>query len=65
MPIGRDSNRSQYDEFCLVSNFVVDPLQSVELLPARDFERLPQRVIERLEQRKRKRKPTHVDTVAG
>src|SRR2546425_3477785 len=65
MPIGRDSNRSQYDEFCLVSNFVVDPLQSVELFPARDFERLPQRVIERLEQRKRKRKPTHVDTVAG
>ena len=65
MPVDGESNRSQYDEFCLVSNFVVDPLQSVELLPARDFERLPQRVIERLEQRKRKRKPTHVDTVAG
>src|SRR6266516_30539 len=65
MPISRDSNRSQYDEFCLVSNFVVDPLQSVELFPSRDFDRLPQRVIERLEQRKRKRKPTHVDTVAG
>src|SRR5438034_6941828 len=64
MPIGRDSNRSQYDEFCRVSTFIVDPLQSVELLPARDLERLPQRVIERLE-RKRKRKPIHVDTVAG
>ena len=64
MPIGRESNRSQYDEFCLVSTFIVDPLQSVELLPARDLERLPQRVIERLE-RKRKRKPIHVDTVAG
>src|SRR6266566_3439184 len=65
MPVDGESNRSQYDEFCLVSNFIVDPLHSVELLPARDLERLPQRVIERLEQRKRKRKPTHVDTVAG
>jgi len=64
MPVVRESNRSQYDEFCLVSNFIVDSLQSVELLPARDLEHLPQRVIERLE-RKRKRKTTHVDTVAG
>jgi excinuclease ABC subunit C len=46
-----------YDEFCLVANFIVDPLQSVDLLPARDFETLPDQVIERLHKRKRKRTP--------
>jgi len=64
-PIERDSTRSQYDEFCLVSNFIIDPLQSVDLLPVRDVEHLPEHVVERIQQRKRKRKPTHVDTVAG
>ncbi|HYR45085.1 MAG TPA: hypothetical protein VER98_18785 [Terriglobia bacterium] len=64
-PIERDSSASRYDEFCLVSNFIVDPLQSVDLLPVRDMENLPVRVVERLQQRKRKRKSTHVDTVAG
>jgi len=64
-PVERDSSASRYDEFCLVSNFIVDPLQSVDLLPARDIENLPVRVVERLQQRKRKRKSTHVDTVAG
>ena len=64
-PVERDSSASRYDEFCLVSNFIVDPLQSVDLLPVRDMENLPVRVVERLQQRKRKRKSTHVDTVAG
>src|SRR2546425_3175211 len=64
-PIAHDSTRSQYDEFCLVSNFIIDPLQSVDLLPVRDVAQLPERVAERIQQRKRKRKPTHVDTVAG
>ena len=64
-PIGRDPTANHYDEFCLVSNFIVDPLQSVDLLPAVDLGHLPERVIERIQQRKRKRKPTHVDTVAG
>jgi len=42
----------QYDEFCLVSNFIVDPLQSVDLLPLTDD--LATRVMELIE-RKRKR----------
>jgi excinuclease ABC subunit C len=64
-PAERDSADTRYDEFCLVSNFIVDPLQSVDLLPVRDIDNLPAKVLERLQQRKRKRKPTHVDTVAG
>ena len=63
-PADRDSSDASYDEFCLVSNFIVDPLQSVDLLPVRDIDNLPAQVLER-RQRKRKRKPTHVDTVAG
>jgi excinuclease ABC subunit C len=43
---------SRYDEFCLVSNFIVDPLQSVDLVQFTDD--LPARVIELIE-RKRKR----------
>lgn len=63
-PVETGSSESQYDEFCLVSNFIVDPLQSVDLLPVRELETLPAQVIERIQQRKRKRKQTHVDTVA-
>jgi len=62
-PVPTDST---YDEFCLVANFIVDPLLSVDLLPVRDMESLPGQVLERLRQRKRKRKPADaVDTVAG
>jgi excinuclease ABC subunit C len=60
-----DSSGSTYDEFCLVSNFIVDPLQSVELIPIQEVEILPALVKERIQQRKRKRKSTDVDTVAG
>jgi excinuclease ABC subunit C len=49
---------SQYDEFCLVSNFIVDPLQSVDLLPLSAD--LPARVMELIE-RKRKRQKQPVD----
>ena len=55
-PAGRDSGDYRYDEFCLVCNFIVDPLQSVDLLPAGDLETLPARILERLQHRKRKRK---------
>jgi excinuclease ABC subunit C len=55
-PLQKESGETIYDEFCLVANFIVDPLQSVELLPAGDFEVLPEQVIDRLNQRKRKRK---------
>jgi len=55
-PIERDSGDATYDEFCLVANFIVDPLQSVDLLPVKDTEKLPEQISERLRQRKRKRK---------
>jgi excinuclease UvrABC nuclease subunit len=60
-PADRESKESTYDEFCLVANFIIDPLQSVDLLPVPDIETLPERVIERLQRRKRKRKPASVD----
>jgi excinuclease UvrABC nuclease subunit len=59
------SGDETYDEFCLVANFIVDPLQSVDLLRAHDLETLPEQVVDRLQQRKRKRKPAQADTVAG
>ncbi len=64
-PMPKDSAAGRYDEFCLVSTFIVDPLQSVDLLPVQDIENLPDRVLDRIQQRKKKRKTDHVDTVAG
>ena len=58
------SREWQYDEFCLVSNFIVDPLQSVDVIPVDRAGDATERVIERIQQRKRKRKQSHVDTVA-
>src|SRR5262249_41908497 len=55
-PSPPDSGEAAYDEFCLVSNFILDPLQSVDLLPVRDLEALPDQILERLKQRKRKPK---------
>jgi excinuclease UvrABC nuclease subunit len=45
-----------YDEFCLVSNFIVDPLQSVDLLRVANLDNVPEEVIKRVQQRKRRRK---------
>jgi len=56
------SGEETYDEFCLVANFIVDPLQSVDLLPVREMESLPAQVLERLQQRKKKRKQPPVET---
>ena len=64
-PVERDCGDTTYDEFCLVANFIVDPLQSVELLPVREFENLPEQVLEHLQRRKRKRKSAPLDTVPG
>ena len=64
-PAERDLGDATYDEFCLVSNFIIDPLQSVALLPVQDLESLPALVVERLHQRKKKRKTTQVETAAG
>src|SRR5215813_1173741 len=44
-PPEQDSSEAVYDEFCLVSNFIVDPLQSVDLVPVRDLESLPAQII--------------------
>jgi len=57
-PAEKGGTDSQYDEFCLVSNFIVDPLQSVDLLPLSAD--LPARVLELIE-RKRKRQKQPVE----
>ncbi len=49
------SREYQYDEFCLVCNFIVDPLQTVELIPFRGHEDMPEAVITRIQQKRRKR----------
>ena len=65
MTLERVSNEWQYDEFCLVANFIVDPLQSVDVIFVdQTVEATAECVIDRLQQRKRKRKQSHVDTVA-
>jgi excinuclease ABC subunit C len=55
--IERDTGDTTYDEFCLVAHFIVDPLQSVDLISVGDLSAIPDQVIARLQQRKRKRKP--------
>src|SRR6185295_14753083 len=50
------SREWQYDEFCLVSNFIIDPLQSVDVIRIDRADEVAERVIERIQQRKRKRK---------
>jgi len=60
-PIERESSETTYDEFCLVAGFIVDPLQSVDLLPVQNLEAIPGQVLERLRQRKKKRKPPASD----
>jgi excinuclease UvrABC nuclease subunit len=63
-PIERNIGDATYDEFCLVANFIVDPLQSVDLIPVGEISTLPDQVIDRLQQRKRKRKQSLVNTPA-
>jgi excinuclease ABC subunit C len=60
----RDSAGSRYDEFCLAANFIVDPLQQVDLLPFGATVDLPAQVQSCLERRKRKRKPETTPTLA-
>lgn len=48
-----------YDEFCLVSTFIVDPLRSVALFPiGDDMESVPGKIIERLSSKKEATKGT-------
>jgi len=60
-PIERDTGDTTYDEFCLVANFIVDPLQSVDLISVAELSAIPDEVLARLQQRKRKRKPAPVN----
>jgi len=55
-PAEKGGTDSQYDEFCLVSNFIVDPLQSVDLLPLSAD--LPARVLELIERKRKRQKQT-------
>jgi excinuclease ABC subunit C len=54
-PAERGNNDTAYDEFCLVSNFIVDPLQSVDLIRIESLDSIPEEVLKRLQQRKRRR----------
>jgi excinuclease ABC subunit C len=52
-PVEKDTADTVYDEFCLVSNFIVDPLKSVALFAVGDdLDSLPARILERLRSRK-------------
>jgi len=61
-PPAQASTDAQYDEFCLVSNFIVHPLQTIDLLPVLDMENLATHVVERIRQRMRRRKPVPAPT---
>jgi excinuclease ABC subunit C len=63
-PLEIESREWQYDEFCLVANFIIDPLQSVDVILVDPETDVAARVLERIQQKKRKRKQSHVDTVA-
>jgi excinuclease ABC subunit C len=52
-PTEKGSADAVYDEFCLVSNFIVDPLQSVHLIPIEELETVVPRVVQRLQRKKK------------
>lgn len=56
---------SQYDEFCLVANFIINPLQSVDLVRVDDIENLPAHIAQRIRERRRRRKAGPTDTAGG
>jgi len=57
-PAEKGNPDAVYDEFCLVSNFIVDPLQSVDLIRVENLDTIPEEVLKRLQQRKRRRTST-------
>jgi hypothetical protein len=65
MPLETDRADPVYDEFCLVANFIVDPLQSVDLLPIAKFENVAEEVLQRLQHRKRRRKSAEALATEG
>src|SRR5207253_1215751 len=52
-PVENNPADRAYDEFCLVANFIVDPLQSVHLVPVDDFAAVVQRVSQKLQRKKK------------
>lgn len=59
--LGLKDRERQYDEFCLISNFIVKPVQNVTLIAVDRLDQIPSEVLQRLQQRKRKRKRKHAD----
>ena len=53
----------QYDEFCLVASFMMNPVRSVQLVPVQDPARTSAIITDNLKSRK-KREQTNVDIVA-
>ena len=54
-PITQPPSREwQYDEFCLVSNFIIDPLRSVDLVGVDQIENVTGEIQNKIQQRKRK-----------
>ena len=56
-PMATVNREWQYDEFCIICNFIVDPLQTVTPIPVTLRTDLPAVVLRRLEERKKKKKP--------
>jgi excinuclease UvrABC nuclease subunit len=52
-PLAGTNREWQYDEFCLVSNYVVSPLQSVHLIPVRGTEDMVASVRQKLRSKKK------------
>jgi excinuclease ABC subunit C len=53
--VGTVRREWQYDEFCLVSNFLIDPLPKVDILPVGSLEDVAKLVVDKIQQRKRKK----------
>lgn len=52
-PLPRGSREWQYDEFCLVAGYLVDPLKSVELIPVSTKEEVTRRLEARMKAKRR------------
>jgi excinuclease ABC subunit C len=62
------SRQAQYDEFCLVANFIIDPVSSVNVIPANGKDDLTKAVLEHLRRKGRPRsgrRPAETSDVAG
>ena len=60
--VGTVQREWQYDEFCLVSNFLIDPLPKVDILPVGSLEDVAKLVLDKIQQRKRKKVQVTADS---